>query len=173
MRTTTLEIIEVVWQGPYSPEQVVTIYNQDVDRGLYQFYGTHDVFGPDSLLYIGQTFGQTFAERISQQDIEFTTYSWIPSASHVYLGRLGGVELITKAEWKKQVDDAEQLLIFFANPPFNTNFVNRYGEIEHTALINAGRRHRLPMLVSTLVDDSDCFLGTEKWQVFGGRHLRK
>jgi len=39
------------------------------DRGLYQIYGHHPVYGSNVLLYIGQTYGRTFRERIEEHNI--------------------------------------------------------------------------------------------------------
>ena len=54
-------IIHVQWQGPFSLSDLSKL-SAPRDRGLYQVYGHHPVYGPCTLLYIGLTW-KTFAER--------------------------------------------------------------------------------------------------------------
>lgn len=49
----TVEVIEVSWEGPISLRQVVATRKKAEDYGVCQIYGTHNVFGPQALLYIG------------------------------------------------------------------------------------------------------------------------
>jgi len=61
-------IIHIEWEGPYSLNQLNTLKDLRKDRGLYQIYGHHPVYGSNVLLYIGQTSGRTFGERIEQHN---------------------------------------------------------------------------------------------------------
>lgn len=63
----TLECLKISWEGPFTAEDVVSL-NKDWDYGIYQIYGTHNIFGADSLLYIGKAMEQTFADRIVQHE---------------------------------------------------------------------------------------------------------
>ena len=60
-----VKVIELEWDGPHSVEQVSKFFDAS-DYGLYQIYGTHSVFGPDTLLYIGKAERQFFGTRFSQ-----------------------------------------------------------------------------------------------------------
>ena len=48
-----LLIIEIGWSGPYDLAQISKL-NTNSDYGLYQIYGTHNIFGANTLLYIGK-----------------------------------------------------------------------------------------------------------------------
>jgi hypothetical protein len=61
-------IIHIEWEGPYSLNQLDTLKDLRKDRGLYQIYGHHPVYGSNVLLYIGQTVGRTFGERIEEHN---------------------------------------------------------------------------------------------------------
>src|SRR5258708_19938364 len=61
-------IIHIEWEGPYSLNQLDTLKDSRKDHGLYQIYGHHPVYGPNVLLYIGQTYGRTFGERIDEHN---------------------------------------------------------------------------------------------------------
>ena len=52
-------IIHIQWQGPYSLKQLDILKDPRKDRGLYQIYGHHPVYGANVLLFIGQTMGET------------------------------------------------------------------------------------------------------------------
>ena len=84
--------LSIVWQGPYTPEQVVSELNDGGsppgydggDYGLYQIYGKHVLGDPDALLYIGEATQQTFSGRFTQHQI------WLVHEYpvHIYVGRL-------------------------------------------------------------------------------------
>lgn len=172
LRKEVVEIIEIDWDGPFTREKIIKDYTGPEDRGVYQIYGTHEVFGPDSLLYIGQTTQQYFSARMSQH-YDWLDF-WIPSEIKIYLGRLGGIEKITTSEWKKTIEKAERLLIFFASPPFNSQFIvggKSLDNIRATVIINFGKKHRLPLEVSTLSLAEESYFGENNWQHYGSDAL--
>jgi hypothetical protein len=57
--------IEINWQGPLKIEETEKL-NTNIDFGIYQIYGTHNIFGPNSLLYIGKACDQYFSTRLLQ-----------------------------------------------------------------------------------------------------------
>ena len=59
--------INIHWRGPHSYEDVRGM-DGEADRGLYQIYGTHPVYGAGTLLYIGRTWENTFRERFSDHE---------------------------------------------------------------------------------------------------------
>ena len=61
MRSVTIE-----WEGSFCLDYVIDHLNGKDDYGLYQIYGTHIVYGANSLLYIGKAEGLTFSQRFSQ-----------------------------------------------------------------------------------------------------------
>src|SRR5690606_22253171 len=122
------------------------------DYGLYQIYGTHSVFGPDTLLYIGKSAKQFFGTRFSQHIGWFQNE---PSDLRIYVGRLGGTQQPTDDAWCEEIDCAEKLLIYSCSPPYNSQNLNSIGEGKNTIVLNFGRRNRLPAVVSTLYTESD------------------
>jgi len=45
--------INVKWSGPHSVSDVLEFADESRDRGLYQIYGPHPVYGLNVLLYVG------------------------------------------------------------------------------------------------------------------------
>ncbi|MBW6484279.1 MAG: hypothetical protein K0B10_14645 [Vicingaceae bacterium] len=142
--------IEIWWTGPHNLNAIRDM-KESKDFGLYQIYGTHNVNGPNALLYIGQAIYQNFATRISQHNWT----EWEYSNVEIYIGRLGGVLQLEIDEWEKQIDIAERLLIYYCKPPYNSKNLNDYGNIKDTIVINFAQKNRLPMEVSTFYSDSE------------------
>ena len=155
-----MTIIEIEWSGPYTLEDIQKMDGES-DYGIYQIYGTHTIFGENSLLYIGKAQDQTFATRISQHKEWFIEEL---SELKFFIGQLGGTKLTTEKEWAQGINDAEKLLIFFSSPPYNSQNLNDYGDVSETIVLNFGKRNRLPMEVSTLYYEN--VFGKEKWKIF-------
>lgn len=104
------KFIHIDWDGPYSLEAVEKL-NGSTDKGIYQIYGSHPLYGSSVLLYIGRTI-ETFATRVLTHKV----YRNNPDAGHVevYIGRLFGIS--TPTDWFRQIELAEALLIY-ANQP--------------------------------------------------------
>ena len=160
-----LDIVEICWSGPHSPEEVFTTMNGPADYGLYACYGTHSIFGPDALLYIGKADQQRFFERV-RQSVE----GWMSgeaSAVDVYLGRLGGTSTMTKDEesaWDERIRRVERLLIYSCQPPYNGTGLSKPPQLRPTLVLNHGRRHRLTHAATSLSWDSQ--FGTPDWHAF-------
>ena len=104
---------------PFTIEEV-TLFAEAKDYGVYQIYGTHNVLGTDALLYIGQACSQTFATRLPQR--EYITWGF--PEYRIYLGRLGSKDVVTEQERSLQIDYAEQILIDYCQPPYNSQLLN-------------------------------------------------
>ena len=155
-----LNKIEICWYGPLTVEEVKKDFNdQDKDYGLYQVYGTHNISGPDTLLYIGRTTEQPFASRLSQHQNDWLESEY--SNVQVYIGRLGGLENVDDDTWVQQIKNAEGLLIYHCAPPYNSSGLNGYGDIHYTIVINLEKKNRLPLEVSTFYNDSEYW--GDKW----------
>lgn len=48
-------IIHIDWDGPYTLDQLKDLMDSKTEKGIYQVYGFHPVYGKDVLLYIGKT----------------------------------------------------------------------------------------------------------------------
>lgn len=141
--------IHVQWEGPLSMQDVKQLFNKSKDRGLYQVYGHHPVYGSGALLYVGQT-KESFAERIVSEN-------WLggsmedPTHVEVYVGRLKGEIVPPKDEWDKQIDLAEKLLIHAHGPAYNSRNImscESDREICSTRVFNWGSRRALNPEVS-------------------------
>lgn len=77
-------LLRVQWTGPLSLREVAKLDDSDCDVGVYQIYGRHVVFGPDSLLYVGRAHAIPFATLFRSHQ------SWLQHADgiKVHVGRL-------------------------------------------------------------------------------------
>ena len=81
----TLRVLQIQWDGPFNYAGLSQT-DWQYAMGLYQIYGTHEVHGPDTLLYIGETITQSFEARIRQHEKEWLTVQ--ASSAAIYLGRI-------------------------------------------------------------------------------------
>ncbi len=109
-------IIHIEWQGPFHWKEIKSL-SAPSDRGIYQVYGCHPLYGADVLLYIGKTDNQTFARRLKQESF----WQWHQDFGRLslYVGRLAGSGTPRESEWSKQIDLAERLLIVSHEPAVN------------------------------------------------------
>jgi hypothetical protein len=157
------KLITIEWEGPFKLEEIIANYNEGKDYGLYQIYGTHNIFGPNSLLYLGKAEDQTFSIRIPAHK---EWIEWESAPAEIYLGRLGGIEPMTKdryAEWSSEIYMAERLLIYFSSPPYNSHNIQSYGDVSNVIVINYKKRNRLPIEVSTYYEDA---IKDSRWKVY-------
>lgn len=163
-----VDLIEIMWSGPFSPNWVIeNAIKKGSDQGIYQIYGTHSIFGPGALLYIGKTQNCTFSDRIRSHRDKWP-FQWEADEIAVYLGRLGSTEKMTEKKWRQwdsEIERAERLLIGQATPPYNSALLNDPGPMEPTLVVNCQKRHRLPVAVTSLIYTTDA--GTEGWKIYG------
>lgn len=158
-----MKLITIEWEGPFKLAEIERNCNRSKDYGLYQIYGTHNIFGPNSLLYLGKAEEQTFSVRIP---VHKEWVEWESASIEIYLGRLGGIEPMTKdraTDWCSDIDAAERLLIYFSSPPYNSRNIQWYGDISDVVVINYKKRNRLPIEVSTYYED---VLKDSRWKVY-------
>jgi hypothetical protein len=126
-------LVQVRWYGPFTVEDVcATDGGWATKQGLYQVYGQHVVFGPEALLYIGMTDGQTFGSRFKQHE------RWLKFESDTRV-RLG---VIADPDERKLLAHAEALTIWWHSPPYNSKNIWRYPGIR-LHVRNSGQRGRL------------------------------
>ena len=158
-----MRLIEIEWKGPYNIEET-NVLNTDIDYGIYQIYGTHNILGTDTLLYVGQACEQTFAIRLPQREYIF----WDFPEYRIYVGRLGFSQIDNTQiqEWNSQINFAEQVLIDYCQPPYNSQLLNGLGaEVPNDInLLNFGKRHKLPFSITTTWRLSNHYKG--EWQAY-------
>jgi hypothetical protein len=149
------QVIHLDWDGPFTLDQLKDGAGGKgpTDYGVYQIYGTHPVYGPGVLLYIGKAAEQTFRERILQE-------SWWDNVDtdriEVYLGRLykpKSERTPNDEEWSSRIGLAELLLILQHAPAYNAQGVSTFSEkheseLQNVRVINWGRRRSLVPEVS-------------------------
>ncbi|NOZ23634.1 MAG: hypothetical protein GXP25_21370 [Planctomycetes bacterium] len=119
--------VRVDWDGPFSVDKALSLNHEDNDSGLYQVYGVHTVFGPDSLLYIGMARDQTFGERLRQHELD-----WLRDEEglSIRVGRINPEDYAHEPpgwpDWRQLLADIESLEIFWHAPPYNCRGINEY-----------------------------------------------
>lgn len=143
-----LEKIEIKWDGPFDERTISDKYDK-TDRGLYQIYGTHEIYGPDTLLYIGMCWEQKFSQRLNQHKNEW--FKWLSSDASIYIGRVNK-DLDGSAEIKiskEQVEELEKMLIYFCTPPYNSQHIYDFKPKFDLLLLNYKRKKMLPYCLTT------------------------
>lgn len=144
-------IIKIDWKGPYGCQEVIDRMKDGGskrnhwsgnDYGLYQIYGKHILGSKRTLLYIGQAADQTFSARFKQHKKE-----WIygERGLKIYLGRIQD----GSSKWRKDVDIAEQILIYKYTPNYNSSLKQDYPKLPESTCVRLqhfGKRARLKQI---------------------------
>ena len=146
------EVISLIWSGPYKMDDFLK-ESKNQGSGVYQIYGTHNIYGPDTLLYIGKTEKNSFGERISWHNEEWTYDEG--SDVDIYLGCIDSKERMNKSKRNNQIDRAERLLIYYATPPYCSKGKKSFGKMPPTILLNYRRRKRVPYVISSIYEQFD------------------
>lgn len=143
MKEVTCKLIEIIWKGPYNLTEARKNYQ---DSGLYQIYGTHPVYGRDSLLYLGKT-KNSFGERINSHLEEWIKYEY--DDVKIYHGI---IETKIDSDLDITTTIAEKLLIYYCAPGYNSNEIAdlKINRQENIVLLNYGKIGSLPPEVSNL-----------------------
>lgn len=159
-----MTLIEIDWKGPFTIEETVAL-NTDIDFGVYQIYGTHNILGTDALLYLGQACDQTFAQRLPQR--EYIT--WDFPEYRIYVGRFGSSQSCSEHDWNTQINYAEQIFIDYCQPPYNSQLLNGLSESvpSNINLLNFGKRHKLPFAITTTWKVSSFHNG--QWKAYSNK----
>lgn len=144
--------IELVWEGPFTMNEAFEKEDSKTDYGLYQIYGTHPIYGGDSLLYIGKSDQNVFRYRMESHSREWISKEASPVS--IYFGYLVGENEIPPSEeiWSRYIEYVEKLLIYCTQPSYNVRekYLKPIFEKEFIVL-NFGRRHQLPSVFCSLV----------------------
>ncbi len=144
--------IEIVWEGPLTIKDAKEKKDFKFDYGLYQIYGTHPVYGANSLLYIGKSDRNVFRYRMESHERDWIPD--VPSDVTIYLGYFAGESDISPADedWSRDIDYAERLLIYCCQPSFNVREKYLKPNFENEIIVlNFGKRHQLPAVFSSLI----------------------
>ena len=122
--------VSLTWRGPHQYEEVQAM-DGTADYGLYQIYGTHPVYGANTLLYIGKALDQTFGERFSPQHEKLglpADLLWEDNGLQwrIHTGRMHlkeGSPRPEESELRERLTMAERLLISVHSPAWNGQLV--------------------------------------------------
>jgi len=149
--------MRVDWDGPFSLSEAREL-NNETDRGLYQIYVHHPVYGPGVLSYIGLTCDQTFSAEIVAKDWGGASEN-DPKNVQVYVGRLKYDVPPIQNEWKRDVRIAERLLIHAHGPGYNSTNIMLVSESDpdicNARVLNIGAVRALHREVSGLMWTSE------------------
>ena len=116
-----LHSVMVEWEGDFKIDEVLQMTKTD-DYGLYQIYGDHAVYGPCSLLYIGET-DKTFGQRIADHKSEWLQDQDVEKV-RIHVGRI--VSYYDEYDRKQLIKDTEALTIYKHQPARNSKNIDRY-----------------------------------------------
>ena len=109
-----MQDIHIRWEGPLTFDSLKAL-SGTTDRGLYQIYGYHALYGSDVLLYIGKS-ADSFARRVTRERWDL---SQDIARFQVYLGRMEGPSGIPDEDLIAHIDIAERMLIKAHLPAYN------------------------------------------------------
>ncbi len=122
--------VKIKWEAPRTVGEVLNLDEED-DKGLYQIYGRHILFGPGTLVYIGKTGAtnntQTFKKRISEH-----RRNWFRSDDEkdleIRIGRIVNIDGSDNPsdwqDWDDVLSRVEALQIYSHSPPYNSQNIN-------------------------------------------------
>jgi hypothetical protein len=133
-----MEWFEIYWRGPYTIDSAVS-------KKASESYGIYAIFEKSlsfKLLYIGETYWQTFGKRLKQHKRE-----WLDNVRGQKVIAFGDVLLPQgKHISYERVMDVEKALIHYLRPPFNT--VSKRGYFGREILIfNTGKSCSLDKVI--------------------------
>lgn len=116
-------LVRVRWAGPMSVDKAEAL-DDGADRGVYQIYGTHPVYGAGVLLYIGKATGQTFGTRLNQEGWSLPGMTEDPGNVQVYVGRVEEPRATGEEDRTRLISAVERLLIWAHGPAYNASGVS-------------------------------------------------
>ncbi|MBU3677188.1 MAG: hypothetical protein FGM54_08440 [Chitinophagaceae bacterium] len=159
---------EISWSGPFDINNIKTL-NSPTDFGVYTVYGTHNIFGINTLLYIGKAEDRSFGERLPEHEEEWCL-EWHHIDLKFYIGRFGSTNPITdNNKWKEMISKSERLLINHCKPPFNAKDIKNISDIRELTLFNFGKRQNIPAVISSQWIHSDWW--KDDWKEYSNTTL--
>ena len=151
------KIINIMWEGPFSPEDAYEKNDESSDYGVYQcYYGDHPVYGLDVLLYIGTAPASPYGQKPYGQTLKSHKFEKWNQNIQIYLGRLyqkKEATPLTNNEWGEMMERVEMLLAHACSSAFNFEWIKTYpdadaDEAKKLLILNWGNHRSLPAAVS-------------------------
>ena len=108
------KLINIEWGSPCSLEDALKL-DKKKDKGLYQIYGPHIIYGSNVLLYIGKT-ETSFSQRLQDGDHRWV---WEEQAISIRVGRILNEDYT-------YLEAVENLEIYWHSPAYNALGINSY-----------------------------------------------
>lgn len=124
----TIEEVQIFWEGPFKTDDIINgnidKQGHDVkakDKGLYQIYGSHPLYGDNVLVYIGRTKNKSgFKTRLKDRWV--TQFGSDSNNVQIYLGTIfSDSKGLNNQEIDIMIDKAEILLINALKPAYNSS----------------------------------------------------
>ncbi|HBS88598.1 MAG: hypothetical protein A2W91_18330 [Bacteroidetes bacterium GWF2_38_335] len=143
-----IELIKILWSGPYTPDQI----RNNKKIGLYQIYGTHPIYGRNVLIYIGET-TTSFIDRIKAHQ------NWMQYELDELVFYTGEIQSEEQNNIR-YIKEAEKMLLYYTCPAYNSNLISDYMKSKdfddfEIIIMNFGKIGSLPYEVSTFHYDSE------------------
>ncbi len=148
-----LKVYHLMWEKYSWYDFDLEKFKEKKHKGVYQIYGTHHVYGPNSLLYIGQTQNQTFGDRLNPKQHWDFNVNHFTEFSSVYIGMLLDRDDSSKSKYEEIINDVESILINALCPAFNATNIKGLKEFSpknEFLVINWDNYGRMLPEVSTL-----------------------
>lgn len=120
-----VEEIKIFWEGPFNIEEIIedridTKYNVTAkNKGLYQVYGSHPLYGDGVLVYIGRT-KYSFKSRLKDRWV--IEHDSDAENVQIYLGTIFSDRIkIEDKNIDKMIEKSEVLLINAMKPAYNSS----------------------------------------------------
>jgi len=132
--------IHVDWRGPFELDDIKKS-NQAKNYGIYQYYGTHPVYGTNTLLYLGKASDNIIQSRIKSH----AHNTWSSTPIEIYLGNIIAHEKLSDKIWSQHINLAEKLLIYTHSPAWNSQNIKSivYSDFNNVHIFNWGNRAML------------------------------
>lgn len=148
-----LQLLRIKWEGAFALTDVKPERGFN-ERGLYQIYAHHPVFGAGALVYIGIARKTTFHIRLHNH-ID-PPNGWLSGENDISfrLGRLYRDEKLEEpydydSEWSQLLSEAEKLSVFWNTPPYNSHYIKEYNGSMNLRIQNWGNRGSILMEYSS------------------------
>lgn len=114
------EKVHITWEKSFPRRQIEEMVNPE--RGLYQFYGYHPVYGDDVLLYIGRTKEDNLKSRLLSHEFlsEGVPEILKPDSISIRVAYVPDLDV--------DIGAVEALLIFMHSPAWNSSEVRYTNE---------------------------------------------
>lgn len=118
--------INIEWDGPFQIDDVKK-FNSESDHGFYQVYGSHPVYGSNTLLYIGRASIQTFGTSVFQEGWGYHNNEY---GLQIHLGRLLTNGPLKIKQRQTLIEEVFRLLVYAHSPAYNATHINNVHEDE-------------------------------------------